>query len=149
MANLRREPGPFFFFLLASSLITMSMSMVFRTIGASSRSLAQAMAPGSVIILGLIMYSGFAIPRPYLRGWSRWIFHIDPLSYGFESLMANEFSGRLFDCTQYVPTGNGYVSSTGQQRVCSAVGSRPGVGVVLGDDYILSAFEYKSSHKWR
>lgn len=149
MTNLRREPGAFFFFVFTTFLITMVMSMIFRTIAASSRTLAQALAPGSIVISGLMMYSGFAIPKPYILGWSKWIFYIDPLSYAFESLMVNEFSHRDFDCTQYVPSGGIYDSSTGQQRVCSAVGSRPGLSAVAGDDFIVSSYEYYHSHKWR
>ena len=57
MTNLRREAGPFFFFVLTTFLITMVMSMLFRTIAASSRTLAQAIAPGSLIIVSLMIYS--------------------------------------------------------------------------------------------
>ena len=38
------------------------MSMVFRTIGALSRTLAQAMAPAAVFILALVIYTGFTVP---------------------------------------------------------------------------------------
>ena len=31
MASLRREPGPFFFFILVSFIVTLVMSMMFRT----------------------------------------------------------------------------------------------------------------------
>ncbi|XPS81513.1 Multidrug resistance protein [Ascochyta lentis] len=124
------------------------MSMVFRTIAASSRTLAQTLAPGSIVISSLLMYSGFALPKPYILGWSKWIFYVDPLSYAFESLMINEFSNRDFSCSEYVPSGGTYDSASGQQRVCSAVGSQPGLGQVNGDDYISSAFHYRHCKKW-
>lgn len=149
MTNLRREAGPFFFFVLTTFLITMVMSMLFRTIAASSRTLAQAIAPGSLIIVSLMIYSGFALPKPYILGWSEWIFYLDPLSYAFESMMVNEFSNRNFPCSQFVPFGGAYDQSTGEQRVCSAVGSRPGLPFVVGDNFIESAYHYSSSHKWR
>lgn len=38
------------------------MSMLFRTIGALSRTLAQAMAPAAVFILALVIYTGFTVP---------------------------------------------------------------------------------------
>ncbi|KAF2845347.1 BcATRO, ABC transporter [Plenodomus tracheiphilus IPT5] len=149
MANLRREAGPFFFMVLTSFLITIVMSMVFRTIAATSRTLAQALAPGSIVIASLLMYSGFALPKPYILGWSKWIYYLDPLSYAFESLMVNEFSHRAFHCSEFVPNGSPvYGSATGQQRVCSAVGSKPGLSQVIGDDYINSAFHYYHRHKW-
>lgn len=149
MANLRRDSGHFFFFVLTSFLVTIVMSMVFRTIAATSRTLAQALAPGSMVIVSLLIYSGFALPKPYILGWSKWIFYIDPLSYAFESLMVNEFSNRQFPCTEYVPSGGAYDLVSGEQRVCSAVGSQPGMGQVNGDAYINSAFQYYHVHKWR
>ncbi|KAM0124494.1 hypothetical protein ACHAO1_011013 [Botrytis cinerea] len=149
LTNLKREPGPFFFFVLTSFLLTLAMSMVFRTIAASSRTLAQALAPGSIVILSLLIYSGFAIPKPYILGWSKWIYYLDPLSYAFESLMVNEFSGRNYSCTQYVPAGAAYAASVGQEIICAAVGAKPGQNFVNGDDYINSAFQYKHEHKWR
>lgn len=36
-----------------------------------------------------------------------------------------------------------------QQKVCSAVGSKPGLDYVNGDDYINSAYNYYHSHKYR
>lgn len=44
MTNLRREPGPFFFFLLVSFFLTLTMSMLFRFIASVSRTLAGAMS---------------------------------------------------------------------------------------------------------
>ena len=51
MVNLRREPGPFFFFIFISFVTTLTMSMLFRTIASVSRTLSQAMAPAAIIIL--------------------------------------------------------------------------------------------------
>jgi ATP-binding cassette subfamily G (WHITE) protein 2 (PDR) len=89
MTHLRREPGPFFFFLLISFFLTLTMSMLFRFIASVSRTLAQAMAPAAIIILAIIIFTGFAIPTRYMLGWSRWINYIDPVAYGFEALMIN------------------------------------------------------------
>lgn len=55
MTNLRREAGAYFFFLLINFTLTITMSMFFRTIGASSRTLAQALAPAAVLILALVI----------------------------------------------------------------------------------------------
>ncbi|KAF2178290.1 putative multidrug resistance ABC transporter [Zopfia rhizophila CBS 207.26] len=149
MTNLRREPGAFFFFVLISFFLTLVMSMFFRTIASLSRTLSQALAPAAVLILGLVMYTGFTIPTNYMLGWSRWINYIDPVGYGFESLMINEFHNRQFRCVNYVPTGPGYEGVGGNNHVCSTVGSVPGSAFVDGDTYIESAFKYSHSHKWR
>ncbi|KAF2791984.1 putative multidrug resistance ABC transporter [Melanomma pulvis-pyrius CBS 109.77] len=149
MTNLRREPGPFFFFVLTSFTLTMVMSMFFRSIASLSRSLVQALAPAAVLILGLVMYTGFTIPTTYMLGWARWIAYIDPVSYGFESLMINEFHNRDYICVNYVPSGPGYEDVSGANRVCSTVGSVPGQPTVNGDAFILSSYGYVASHKWR
>ena len=79
MANLRREPGPVFFFLFVSFILTLTLSMLFRTIASVSRSLAQALAPAAIIILAIVIFTGFAIPVNYMLGWCRWINYIDPV----------------------------------------------------------------------
>jgi ABC-type multidrug transport system permease subunit/ABC-type multidrug transport system ATPase subunit len=151
MSNLRREAGAFFFFLLISFFTVMTMSMMFRTIASSSRTLSQAMVPAAVIILALVIFTGFVIPIDYMLGWCRWINYLDPLAYAFESLMVNEFHGRTFECSQYVPsrTFPGYQNVGSANRVCSAIGSVAGLDVVNGDDYINSGFRYYHAHKWR
>lgn len=62
MTNLRREPGAFFVFYLFSFMCTLTMSMFFRLIGSLSRTLAQAMAPAAIVILALVIYTGFVVP---------------------------------------------------------------------------------------
>jgi len=149
MTNLRREPGNFFFFLLISFSLTLVMSMLFRSIAALSRSLDQALAPAALLILGLVMYTGFTVPPGYMLGWSKWMRYVNPVSYGFEALMVNEFHNRFFDCNQFVPSGAGYEGITGTERACSAVGSLPGETTVNGSNHIFSAFSYEAKNKWR
>ncbi|KAF2092656.1 ABC drug exporter AbcA [Rhizodiscina lignyota] len=149
MTHLRREPGAFFFFLLISFFTTMVMSMMFRTIASVSRSLEQALAPAALIILAIVIYTGFAIPTTYMHGWARWINYINPIAYSFEAIMVNEFHNRNFTCSNYVPTGPGYANVPADSRACATVGSKPGSDVVLGDDFLASSFQYYHAHKWR
>ncbi|EAU31010.1 ABC transporter CDR4 [Aspergillus terreus NIH2624] len=129
----------------------LAMSGIFRTIGSASRTLSQAMVPAAVLILALVMFTGFVIPIDYMLGWSRWINYIDPMAYIFEALMINEFAGRQFLCTSYVPSSTvaGYEHVSNANRICSAVGAVPGNPYVEGTDYIESSFQYYPSHKWR
>lgn len=151
MTNLNRHPGNFFFFLLISFMLTLVMSMLFRTIASVSRTLSQAMAPAAVLILGIVIYTGFAIPVPNMRGWARWINYIDPVAYGFESLMINEFAGRDFTCnpTSFVPSGSNYSNILPTEQICSTVGATLGSNVVQGTNYIMTSYQYDPSHKWR
>ncbi|CRK30985.1 hypothetical protein BN1723_003728 [Verticillium longisporum] len=129
ITNLRREAGAFFFFLLISFFTVLAMSMIFRTIASSSRTLSQAMVPAAILILILVIFTGFVIPTPYMLDWCRWLNYVDPLAYAFEALVVNEFHNRNFICTNYVPSTDpaaGYESVSNDNRVCTAVGSIPG-----------------------
>ncbi|KAI1436261.1 ABC-2 type transporter-domain-containing protein [Xylaria sp. CBS 124048] len=151
LTNLRREPGAFFFFLLYSFFTVMVMSMIFRTIASASRSISQALVPAAILILDLVVFTGFVIPVGYMLKWCRWLNYVDPLAYSFEAMMVNEFSGRQFRCTEIVPSPqlSAYANVDPVNRVCSVIGSVPGSDFVDGDMYINSAFQYYASHKWR
>ncbi|GKZ71138.1 hypothetical protein AnigIFM60653_003613 [Aspergillus niger] len=148
MTGLRREPGAFFVFLLFSFVTTLTMSMLFRTIAASSRTLSQALVPAAILILGLVIYTGFTIPTRYMLGWSRWMNYINPIAYGFESLMVNEFHHRQFLCStsELIPN---YSGASIEYQICSTVGAVAGAKYVQGDDYLHKSFQYYESHKWR
>ncbi|OTA01456.1 PDR-type ABC transporter [Trichoderma parareesei] len=151
MANLNRTAGAFFYFLFVVFLMVLAMSGVFRSIAALSRTLSQAMVPASLLILAMVIFTGFVIPVDYMLGWCRWINYLDPVAYGFEALMINEFSGRRFECNAFVPSAlvPGYENVTADHRACTAVGSVPGQDFVSGDAYINSQYRYFHSHKWR
>lgn len=151
MPNLNREAGHFFYFLMVTFLMVLAMSGIFRTIASVSRTLSQAMVPASILILALVIFAGFAIPVDYMLGWCRWINYIDPVAYGFEALVINEFHGRNFTCDVFVPSSlvDGYQDVGAQNRACSTVGSVAGQGYVDGDAYMNTAYKYYHSHKWR
>ncbi|KAI1635230.1 ABC-2 type transporter-domain-containing protein [Biscogniauxia mediterranea] len=149
MGNLRREVGPVFIFLLFGFTCTLTMSMIFRTIAQTTRTIQQALTPAALFILGLVIYTGFVLPTNSMQGWLRWINYIDPIAYAYESLVANEFSGRQFPCTQFIPMGPSYMDVTPEQRACSVPGALPGQDFIDGDFYINNLFGYYRSHMWR
>jgi ATP-binding cassette subfamily G (WHITE) protein 2 (PDR) len=96
-----------------------------------------------------VIFTGFTIPTRYMLGWSRWINYLNPIGYGFESLMVNEFHDRTFACSAFVPVGPGYETASVTNRICTAVGATAGSNFVEGDAYINSSFQYYHAHKWR
>lgn len=149
MVNLRREPGRFFFFLLVTFISMLFMSFFFRTLAAAAPTVQIAMVPATVILMGVVMYTGFVIPITRLEGtWSRWINYIDPLAYSYESLMSNEFHGRAFECDAFVPLQPGQ-GATGSTFACSTPGSNPGDRYVQGERFLELQYQYKNTHKWR
>lgn len=149
MVNLRQDPGRFFFFLLNSFFVALSMSMFFRLFASLTKTIEQALAPASVVLIAMVLYTGFAIPVDYMRGWASWIRFINPTYYGFESAMLNEFVGRQFPCDQMVPAGPSYTNLTGNAMTCAVKGARPGENFVDGAEYVRVAFGYVNNHKWR
>jgi ATP-binding cassette, subfamily G (WHITE), member 2, PDR len=149
MSNLRREPGPFFIFLLFSFTSTIMMSMLLRTIGQVSKTVQQALAPAAFLILGLVIYTGFILPTQSMQGWLRWINYLNPIAYSYESLVVNEFSGRDYPCSAFVPMGPTYLNATATERVCSVAGAFPGQSFIQGDYYINANYGYYHSHLWR
>ncbi|GJP96864.1 ABC transporter Cdr4 [Aspergillus niger] len=149
MTNLRRTAGAWWTFWLFSVATTYTMSMIFRTMAATSRSLSQALVPAAILILGMVIYTGFVIPTRNMLGWSRWMNYINPIAYSFESFMVNEFSGRQFECSSIVPSGQGYNSVSMDYRICSTVGAQSGSTIVDGTAYLKQSFQYTKGHEWR
>nr|ACK99557.1 ATP binding cassette transporter Abc1p [Pichia kudriavzevii] len=146
MVNFRRNPGRFFFYLLMNFMATLVMSHIFRSIGSCFKTLSESMPPATVFLTAMVIYTGFALPTPSMHGWSRWINYLDPVAYVFEALMANEFDGRRFECSQFIPS---YPNADLANQVCSVVASVPGFSYVNGTDYIYESYRYKITHKWR
>ncbi|KAH8425503.1 Multidrug resistance protein [Aspergillus melleus] len=151
MANLRREPGAFFFYLLISFSCMMCLSMVFRLLGSMTKTVAQAMVPASLVILAITLYTGFAIPISHMRGWASWIRWINPVAYAFEALITNEFHDREFACalSAFVPAGPGYENTPRSLQTCNAKGSLPGSTTVSGTAFYETSYSYNYAHRWR
>ncbi|KAK4892313.1 Multidrug resistance protein [Elasticomyces elasticus] len=111
--------------------------------------MAQALAPSSVVMMALVLYTGFALPVDYMLGWISWIRWLNPIYYGFESCMINEFHGRKFNCSSFVPSGPSYQGVLPTQRACTEKGLVLGESTVSGTAYILEAFTYAHAYKWR
>ncbi|KAJ5115360.1 hypothetical protein NUU61_001119 [Penicillium alfredii] len=144
MTNLRREPGPFFIFYLFLTTAVLAMSGLFRSLGALTKTVGQAMAMAGVLVLCIVVYTGFTLPQPYMHPWLSWIRWLNPIYYTFEALIANEFHGRNFDCPSIIPS-----YGVGTSFICSAVGAMAGQRTVWGDAFIEQNYQYSHSHLWR
>lgn len=151
MANLRQTPAAFFIFFLFNFVATLSMSLIFRTVAQSTRTVTQAMVIAGVLIMALIIYSGFTPPVPTMHPWFSWIRYISPVAYAYESLVANEFHDRNFPCSDVVPNYPGFQQNQTDKPYfsCSVQGSVAGQLFVSGDAFIESSFQYSHSHLWR
>ncbi|GME31552.1 ABC multidrug protein [Neofusicoccum parvum] len=146
LVGLHATPGAYFLFLLFNYVAAITMACIFRAIAASTRSAPQALAASSVLMLAIVIYSGFVLPRRSMHPWFAWIGRVDPVAYAFEALMANEFHGRAFACSAFVPA---YPQLAAGAFVCGVAGARAGERAVSGDAYVEAKFEYRYAHVWR
>jgi ATP-binding cassette subfamily G (WHITE) protein 2 (PDR) len=59
LAGLRREPAQFFIFFLFNFIALLTMSAIFRTIAAATKTISQALAVAGVMVLAIVIYTGF------------------------------------------------------------------------------------------
>ena len=126
----------------------MSMYSFFRAVGALCKSLDIATRITGVAIQALVVYTGYLIPPQKMHPWFKWLIWINPVQYGFEALMSNEFYNLQIPCVPpyLVPTGP---NASSQYQSCLLRGSQSGQTTVDGADYIKSAFTYTRAHLWR
>lgn len=125
------------------------MTALFRAIGAMFSTFDGASKVSGFLISALIMYTGYMIHKPQMHPWLGWIYWIDPLAYGFDALLSNEFHNKTIPCvgSNLVPTGPGYMD-TDYQSCAGVGGARQGLNYVTGDDY-LASLSYSHGHVWR
>jgi len=148
MAGLQRTASQFFISLLLLWILTMTMYAFFRAIGALVGSLDAATRITGVAIQALVVYTGYLIPPSKMHPWFSWLRWINPVQYGFEALMANEFYNLELECVPpyVVPM---VPNADVRYQSCALQGSTPGTLTVNGARYIQVAYSYSRSHLWR
>lgn len=149
MVGLKVTAAAFFTFWVVLYATTMCMTALFRLIGAAFKTFDDASKVSGFLISALIMYIGYMIPKPQMHPWFVWIYWINPLAYGFESLLGNEFANKIIQCVNnnLVPNGPGYLNAAYQ--ACTGVGGAlPGATSLTGEQY-LGSLSYSTSHVWR
>ncbi|KAH9927376.1 pleiotropic drug resistance ABC transporter [Amylocystis lapponica] len=149
VVGLQASAGQFFTFLLFVYTMTITMKGFFRMVAAAFNDPAPAQTIAGIAVLILVLYTGYSLPQPYMIGALRWITYINPLKYGFEALMVNEFHTVDGQCESLVPSGAGYETVSIANQVCTTVGSVSGQTVVSGSRYVQLSYEYTYNHLWR
>jgi ATP-binding cassette subfamily G (WHITE) protein 2 (SNQ2) len=72
-----------------------------------------------------------------------------PIRYGFEAVLTNEFHTLNGACSDLVPRGAGYENITLVNQVCTTIGSLPEQPFVNGDSFVELSYGYSHSHLWR
>ncbi len=149
LVGLTTTAKAFFTFWVVIFSISMCMTAVNRAVGAATSTFDAASKISGFLVAAVIIYIGYFIPKTQMHPWFVWIFWINPLSYGFQAILANEFHDKTIHCVNQnlIPNGPGYIDSAFQS--CAGVrGAVQGATFVTGDQY-LESLSYSASHIWR
>jgi len=149
LAGLQPSASQFFVFLLFTFITNLSMLAFFRMLAAINRKESNATTMAGLGVLIVAIYTGYAIPRPSMKVWFRWLSYAQPIPFGFEAILTNEFRTLNVPCVQLVPQGAAYAGLTAANQACATAGGIPGTNLVSGSAYLLAQYGYKWSHTWR
>ncbi|KAK4051085.1 ATP-binding cassette transporter snq2 [Microbotryomycetes sp. JL221] len=149
MSGLAYTADQWFVFLLFTFITTMAMISLFRATASATRFEPIATMIGGLVILVVAMYAGYALPRPSMRVYFRWLSYAQPISFGFEALLSNEFRRLNVPCAQLVPSGPAYPGIDIANQVCAQQGAQPGSDIVNGADYLQAVYGYTYANTWR
>ncbi|KAF8069190.1 pleiotropic drug resistance ABC transporter [Lyophyllum atratum] len=148
IVGLQTSASQFFVFYLFLFSMSVAMKAWFRSIAAAFKSEATAQSFAGIILLAMVIYTGYTVPKPSMIGALRWISYVNPLRYGFEAVVANEFHTLNGKCSSLVPQGPGYENVSLANQVCSTVGAVLGQDTVDGNRFIQLSYDYAYSNVW-
>ncbi|KAL2054657.1 hypothetical protein ABVK25_004960 [Lepraria finkii] len=149
IVGLKTSAAAFFTFWILIFAVAMCVTAMFRLIGAASTTFDAASKISGFLVSAIIIYIGYFIPKTEMHPWFSWIYWINPLAWGFQSILANEFRDDTIQCvgSNLIPSGPFYTDSAFQS--CAGVqGAVQGSTQVTGEQY-LAALSYSASHIWR
>ncbi|KAG1809243.1 P-loop containing nucleoside triphosphate hydrolase protein [Suillus variegatus] len=149
LVGLQRSAAQFFIFYFFIFLTSQTMKSLFRAIAASFKTRLSAIAVSGVFVLLISLSGGYTIPWPTAPKGLRWIMWLNPVWWGFGSLLVNEFHTLHGFCSTLVPQGPGYENVSLANQVCTTVGSQPGDLLVDGNIYVGLTFNFWYGHLWR
>ncbi|KAM0326619.1 hypothetical protein ACHAQA_006488 [Verticillium albo-atrum] len=151
LAKFDIEAGKFFIYMLLVYTATLCLTTMYRMFAALSSTVDDAIRFVSVFLNIMFILTGYVIPRTTLMSdspWFGWFSYANPVAYGYEALLGNEFGGRELRCSEanLVPRGPG---ADPDYQGCSLPGSVLGSSTVSGDDYLETSFDFSRSNLWR
>lgn len=149
LVDLQRTASQFFIFFLFVFAMTTTMKAFFRMVAACFKTESAATSLAGVVVVVVALFTGYTIPKPNIPGALRWIMYINPVRYGFEALLTNEFHTLNGTCSMLVPSGPAYPNISLANQVCATVGAQPGQNYVDGNLFTQLSYDYYYSNLWR
>lgn len=148
MAQFERSASAFFIYYLFVFISTIALTSFFRAVAALSPNFDSGIRFAVIGLNIAIVFVGYVVPRSDMPSWFKWISYVQPLSFAFEAVMANQFSRISLPCDpmQTVPNIPGADPAF---QTCFLQGAEPGSTVVSGSAYIEQSFGYSYANVWR
>uniref|UniRef100_A0A8H7N227 Uncharacterized protein n=1 Tax=Bionectria ochroleuca TaxID=29856 RepID=A0A8H7N227_BIOOC len=143
MTAFQMDAGKFFTFWVLTVLSALTFTQLYRMIGSLFRSFDNASKISGFWSSAMMVYAGYFISYQNMHPRFQWILWINPASYGYEAIMANELGGLSLECigSQLVPNGDGYSTTT--NRACTVAGAGPDGMFMIGDNYMRQSYSFQ------
>ncbi|KAG2073835.1 hypothetical protein BDR04DRAFT_1093970 [Suillus decipiens] len=149
LVDLQSTASQFFIFFLFVFSMTTTMKAFFRMVAACFKAESAATAVAGLVVVVVALFTGYTIPKHDIPAALRWIMYINPVRYGFEALLMNEFHTLNATCSMFIPSGPAYPDISLANQVCSTVGAQPGQDYVDGNLFAELSYDYYYSNLWR
>ncbi len=90
MIDLSNTAGQFFFHYLVYCLMAFTGSSFGMLLGSAIQDAKSVSAVIPIMLMPVILFSGFYKNRDNLPGWIGWLEYLSPVKYGFTAVMENE-----------------------------------------------------------
>ncbi|KAN0061301.1 ATP-binding cassette transporter snq2 [Thecaphora frezii] len=149
MTGLATSADQFFVFWGFTTLVSFTMVAFFRMLAAVCRAESTATMLGGLAVIDMALYAGYVIPRPSMVKWWKWLSYCNPVSFGFEVLLTNEFRRLNVPCSNFLPSGSRYNNVSAANKVCPIASAAPGQEIIVGSEYLEASFGYTWAHTGR
>lgn len=143
MCGLGASADQFFIALFIVFLHTELSVALNRLWAAMFRDMPNAAMVAGLLIIDFALYAGYAIPRPSMVKWWRWLSYWNPMSMAVEVILSSEFRKLNVRCTDMVPAGPSYDSVSLAHRTCALAGIAPGLDTANGAEYLKLQYDCK------
>ncbi|KAJ8580622.1 hypothetical protein M405DRAFT_847520, partial [Rhizopogon salebrosus TDB-379] len=160
LVGLQRMAPQFLIFFLFIFFKTTTMKAFFRMVDACFKTESAATSVAGVIVIIVSLFAGYTVPKPNIPGALCWMMYLNacvtvlmasfqPVDYGFEAVLMNEFHTLNGTCSMLVRSGPGYENVSLANQVCSTVGAQPGQNFADGNLFTNLSYDDYYSHLWR
>jgi len=137
MVGMNTSPGAFFIFLSVLIVFTMATTQMLSICASIAPSKSVVLALSSLILVILMLFSGFIVSPDVIPNYFLWLYWWNPLAWAYRAVLINEFSADKYDYV--IPGTDGLTKG---EAVLLNNGFEYQDGVTFGQEWIAYCFAY-------